>query len=66
MSLSEFGVCNKIDKVSSRTILTDETFRLDYKYLTNDHLLNRGKVTEGHKTMSGNVWESPDHSVEAD
>ena len=63
---SEFGLCNKLGTVSSRTIPTDEILRLDYRQLTNDRLLNRGKVTEGHKTMSRNVWESQDHSIEVD
>lgn len=58
----EFRFCNKHEKVSSKS---DGNFRLDHRYLTNEHLFNRGKFAEGHKTMSGNVWESLNHSVEA-
>ena len=60
----EFRFCDKLEEVNTPTFTTDGIFRLDNRYLTNDHFIHREKKSESDKTLSRVVPEFSNNTLE--
>ena len=60
----EFRFCDKPEEVNTSTFTTDAIFRLDNRYLANDHFIHREKKSESDKTLSRVVPEFSNNTLE--